>query len=84
MLSECLPCKEIWIPGQQINSRILQDPEGYRNGRKKFFICSKMKEIDCPVSLNLDVLEDMVVSMKGYLNHDNCVKLTPDSLGSSN
>ena len=70
-LLRCLPCKTIWIPGRQIKFRILQDPEGNRNGRKKFFICSKKKEIDCPVSLSLNFLKDMVVSMKGHHNHDN-------------
>ena len=71
------PCPAVWIKGRQMNSRILQDPEGYRmqfkfkEGKKSFYECGMKKEKGCPVKVSLHNEQDLILEKRGDHNHDN-------------
>ena len=66
----------MWVPRRQEKSKVLVVPHGVKmrfkakNNDKKYFVCSKKSETNCPVSVTVDPEKDMIVASKGSHNHD--------------
>ena len=62
-----LPVSARWNPGRQKGSMILIDPHNVKmrkktdNGKESFFICSRKKDLNCPVSCTVKNDDDMII-----------------------
>ena len=84
-----LPVEAVWINGRQKGSRILVDPYNIKLQKKTedtkhiFFVCSKKKDLDCPVRVVYDKESDMITKLLGDHNQFNSVKSDQPDLTSN-
>ena len=72
-----LPSKARWVEGLKGQGKVLLDPIGFRmrfkksEGGKKYYMCTRKNDLKCPVTLTMDIENEMIVKMKHEHNHDS-------------
>ena len=75
MESVKLPIAAKWAFGKQAGEKVLLDPFNvrlmakYKEGSKKFYWCSRTKDLSCPVCVTLDIAKDLITKITGEHNH---------------
>ena len=42
-----------------------------KEGKRKYYICPRKVDLNCPVAISLDIDTDMIVRVSNEHNHDN-------------
>ena len=77
MMTGLLPSKARWVEGLKGQGKVLLDPIGFRmrfkksEGGKKYYMCTRKNDLKCPVTLTMDIENEMIVKMKHEHNHDS-------------
>ena len=71
------PTKAEWVDGKKGQGNILLDQQGFRmrlkkkEGKRKYYICPRKVDLNCPVAISLDIDTDMIVRVSNEHNHEN-------------
>ena len=72
-----LPMQAVWVDSQKNKKKLLLDPYSVplffksKETSRAYYVCSKKKAHNCPVSVSLDVKTDMIVRVTGNHTHDS-------------
>ena len=86
------PRKAVWVDSQKNKKKLLLDPYSVplffksKKTSRAYYVCSKKKAHNCPVSVSLDVKTDMIVRVTGNHTHDSEIvsDITSEVLSNSN
>ena len=72
-----LPQQAVWVDSQKNKKKLLMDPYSVplyfksKEANRAYYVCSRKKTHNCPVSVSLDVMADMIVRVNGTHTHDS-------------